>query len=105
MRTAHADAEDFAAWARARRVRYSHAPVVGSLVRARWVDSTYPSAALWADRSRGRYDDTAAEAATDKLVNNLSLAVAMQGFHHPSTHTTGSNPLPMDIRPTTRRLK
>jgi 3-hydroxyisobutyrate dehydrogenase len=36
--------------------------------------------ALWADKSRMRFYDTAAKAATDKLVNNLSLAVAMQGF-------------------------
>jgi len=88
-----AEADEFAAWAGARGVRYAHSPVVGSLGPARRgqlgvllggepgaVDVAKPVVALWADESRMRYYDTAAKAATDKLVNNLSLAVAMQGF-------------------------
>jgi 3-hydroxyisobutyrate dehydrogenase len=88
-----ADADEFVAWANARGVRYVHSPVVGSLAPARHgqlgvllggdpaaVDIAKPVVTLWADRSRMRFYDTAAKAATDKLVNNLSLAVAMQGF-------------------------
>ena len=87
------DANEFATWAGARGVRYAHSPVVGSLAPARLgqlgvllggepsaVDVARPVVALWADKSRMRFYDTAAKAATDKLVNNLSLAVAMQGF-------------------------
>jgi 3-hydroxyisobutyrate dehydrogenase len=88
-----ADADEFAAWAAARGVRYAHSPVVGSLAPARQgqlgvllggepvaVDVARPVVALWADEARMRFYDSAAKAATDKLVNNLSLAVAMQGF-------------------------
>jgi 3-hydroxyisobutyrate dehydrogenase len=88
-----ADADEFAAWASARGVHYAHSPVVGSLAPARRgelgvllggdpaaVEVAKPVVASWADESRMRYYDTAAKAATDKLVNNLGLAVAMQGF-------------------------
>jgi 3-hydroxyisobutyrate dehydrogenase len=88
-----ADADEFAGWAQGRGVRYAHSPVVGSLGPARRgelgvllggdptaVEIAKPVVALWADKSRMRYYDTPGKAATDKLVNNLSLAVAMQGF-------------------------
>ncbi len=39
-----------------------------------------PLVSLWADPDRLRVYDSAAKAAADKLVNNLTVAVAMQGI-------------------------
>jgi 3-hydroxyisobutyrate dehydrogenase len=87
-----ADADEFATWARDHDVRYAHSPVIGSLVPARnralgvliggdprAVDVATPIVSLWADPTRLRVYDTPAKAATDKLVNNLSLAITIQG--------------------------
>jgi 3-hydroxyisobutyrate dehydrogenase len=87
------EADEFAAWAERRGVRYAHSPVVGSLVPAHngtlgvmlggdgeAIRIAKPIVSLWADETRLRIYDTAAKAATDKLVNNLTLAVSIQGF-------------------------
>ncbi len=89
-----ADAEEFAAWAAARGVRYVHTPVVGTLGPARdgslgvYVGGADAAARTeaeelvrpWADPSRLQQLDTAAQAATAKLLANLALAVSMQGL-------------------------
>jgi 3-hydroxyisobutyrate dehydrogenase len=90
---APADTEEFAAWAAGRGVRYAHSPVIGSLVPARMrklgvllggdteaVKTATPVVSLWADPERLRIYDSPAKAAADKLVNNLTIAVAMQGI-------------------------
>jgi 3-hydroxyisobutyrate dehydrogenase len=88
-----ADAEDFQEWATARHVRYAHSPVVGSLGPARArslgvflggqaeaVTAARPIVSTWAAPDRLTVFDTAAKAATAKLVANLTVAVAMQGL-------------------------
>ncbi len=88
-----ADATWFANWAKSRSLRYVHSPVVGSLGPARQgalgvlvggdLDASAaatPLVSLWAAPGRLRTFETPAKAATAKLVANLSLAVAMQGF-------------------------
>jgi 3-hydroxyisobutyrate dehydrogenase len=88
-----ADATAFAEWAKGLGIRYVHSPVVGSLGPARAgslgvllggdtdaVAAAKPIVSLWADPSRLRFYDTAPKAAVAKLVANLTLAVAMQGF-------------------------
>lgn len=88
-----ADAEAFEAWAGAAGIRFAHSPVVGSLAPARAralgvllggsaeaIAAARPVVSTWAAADRLREYDTAAKAATAKLVANLSLAVAMQGF-------------------------
>ncbi|NHC12688.1 NAD(P)-dependent oxidoreductase [Motilibacter deserti] len=87
-----AQAREFAAWAAEHEVWYAHSPVVGSLAPARAralgvllggdpeaVRVAEPLVRLWAAPDRLRVYDSAALAAADKLVNNLALAVAMQG--------------------------
>jgi len=87
-------AADFAAWAEAGGVHYVHAPVLGSLGPARARDlgvligGTDPQAraaargivALWADPERIIEYDSAAAAATGKLVVNYGLAVGVQAL-------------------------
>jgi 3-hydroxyisobutyrate dehydrogenase len=88
-----ADAAWFARWAESKGIRYVHSPVVGSLGPARQgalgvlvggqvddVSATTPIVSVWAAPGRLRTYETAAKAATAKLVSNLSLAVAMQGM-------------------------
>jgi 3-hydroxyisobutyrate dehydrogenase len=88
-----ADADGFAAWAAQHAVRYVHSPVVGSLAPARAaqlgvllggaagdLDAAEPVVAHWAAAGRLRRYDSAAQAATGKLVANLALSVSMQGF-------------------------
>ncbi len=103
-----ADAAWFAGWAKSRGVRYVHSPVVGSLGPARQgalgvlvggdledTTAATPIVSLWAGPGRLRTYDTAAKAATAKLVANLALAVAAQGlvealrFGHAGGLTTG----------------
>ncbi|MDR2930314.1 MAG: NAD(P)-dependent oxidoreductase [Propionibacteriaceae bacterium] len=87
-------ADHCADWARTAGVDYVHAPVLGSLGPAKARDlgvligGTSPSArqrtselvAAWADPTRVRQFDTAAKAATGKLVVNYGLAVGMQAL-------------------------
>jgi 3-hydroxyisobutyrate dehydrogenase len=88
-----ADAEDFQEWASNHHVRYAHSPVVGSLGPARArslgvllggetdaVTAATPIVSTWAAPDRLAVFDTAAKAATAKLVANLTVAVAMQGL-------------------------
>jgi 3-hydroxyisobutyrate dehydrogenase len=88
-----AETEEFAAWAAGRGVRYAHSPVIGSLAPARMrrlgvllggdaeaVKTATPVVSLWADPERLRVYGNAGKAAADKLVNNLTIAVAMQGI-------------------------
>jgi 3-hydroxyisobutyrate dehydrogenase len=88
-----ADAAWFARWAESRGIRYVHSPVVGSLGPARQgalgvlvggqiddVSAATPIVSVWAAPGRLRTYETAAKAATAKLVSNLTLAVAMQGL-------------------------
>jgi 3-hydroxyisobutyrate dehydrogenase len=88
-----ADADDFQEWASTRHVHYAHSPVVGSLgpARARGlgvilggdteaVTAATPVVSTWAAPDRLAVFDTAAKAATAKLVANLTVAVAMQGL-------------------------
>ena len=88
-----AEADEFAAWAAERGIGYAHSPVIGSLAPARArklgvclggeadaVRTATPLVSLWADPDRLRIYDTAAKAAADKLVNNLTVAVAIQGI-------------------------
>jgi len=90
---APAETEEFTAWAAGRGVHYAHSPVVGSLAPARMrklgvllggdaeaVRTATPVVSLWADPERLRVYDSPAKAAADKLVNNLTIAVAMQGI-------------------------
>jgi 3-hydroxyisobutyrate dehydrogenase len=87
------DADTFAGWAAEAGIRYVHSPVIGSLAPARAgalgvllggpsdaVADALPVVSMWADKDRMRRYDTPAKAATAKLVANLTLAVAMQGF-------------------------
>ena len=87
-------ATEFADWAEARGLRYIHAPVLGSLGPAKARDlgvligGTDPAAraaarqivALWADPDRVVEYDSAAAAATGKLVVNYGLAVGGQAL-------------------------
>lgn len=88
-----ADAAWFTRWAESKGIRYVHSPVVGSLGPARQgalgvlvggqiddVSAATPIVSVWAAPGRLRTYETAAKAATAKLVSNLSLAVAMQGM-------------------------
>ena len=88
-----ADAAQFAAWAAAHGVRYVHSPVIGSLGPARNrslgvlvggspddAERVVPFVSLWADAERLQVLDSAAAAATGKLVANLALAVSFQGL-------------------------
>jgi 3-hydroxyisobutyrate dehydrogenase len=88
-----AEADEFAAWAAERGIGYAHSPVIGSLVPARMrklgvllggdaaaVQAATPVVSLWADPERLRVYDSAAKAAADKLVNNLTVAIATQGI-------------------------
>jgi 3-hydroxyisobutyrate dehydrogenase len=88
-----ADADSFADWASARRVRYAHSPVTGSVGPARAgtlgvilggdaeaVAAATPIVSLWAGQGRLRTYPTPAKAATAKLVANLTVGVAMQAF-------------------------
>jgi 3-hydroxyisobutyrate dehydrogenase len=88
-----AEADEFAAWAAERGIGYAHSPVIGSLVPARMrklgvllggdgaaVRAATPVVSLWADPERLRVYDSAAKAAADKLVNNLTVAIATQGI-------------------------
>ncbi len=88
-----ADADSFASWARAHRIRYAHSPVVGSVGPARAgtlsvilggdaeaVAAATPIVSLWAAPDRLRTYATPAKAATAKLVANLTVGVAMQAF-------------------------
>jgi 3-hydroxyisobutyrate dehydrogenase len=88
-----ADADNFAVWAREAGVRYAHSPVVGSLAPARAralgvllggepeaVEAARPIVSTWGAAGRLLVYDTAAKAATAKLVANLTLAISMQGF-------------------------
>ena len=88
------DAEEFAAWARERGVRYVHAPVVGTIGPARngalgvyvgGEDAAARSEAEdivrpWADPTRLHQVDTAPQASAAKLLANLALAVSLQGL-------------------------
>jgi 3-hydroxyisobutyrate dehydrogenase len=87
------DASFFAGWAKTHGVRYVHSPVIGSLGPARAgtlgvllggdtddTNAATPFVSLWAGPDRLRVYDSAAKAATAKLVANLTLAVAMQGL-------------------------
>ncbi|AWE41901.1 MULTISPECIES: NAD(P)-dependent oxidoreductase [unclassified Actinobaculum] len=88
-----ADAAAAANWAEDRHIKYVHTPVVGTLGPARagtlgvYVGGTDPQArklvtsavSAYADPSRLRPLETAAEAATAKLLANLALAVTAQG--------------------------
>jgi 3-hydroxyisobutyrate dehydrogenase len=88
-----ADATSFTAWAAERGVHYAHSPVIGSLAPARAralgvllggddeaVAGATPIVSTWAAPDRLRVYESAAKAATGKLVANLAVAVAMQGF-------------------------
>jgi len=89
-----ADADEFAAWASDKGVRYVHTPVVGTIAPARagklgvYVGGTDAAARdeaeeivrPWADPARLHQVDTAAQAATAKLLANLALALSMQGL-------------------------
>jgi 3-hydroxyisobutyrate dehydrogenase len=88
-----ADTVSFSEWAKSAGVRYVHSPVIGSLAPARAralgvlvggdadaVATARPIVSTWAAKDRLREYDTAAKAATAKLVANLALAVSMQGF-------------------------
>jgi 3-hydroxyisobutyrate dehydrogenase len=88
-----ADTVSFSEWAKSAGVRYVHSPVIGSLAPARAralgvlvggdtdaVAAARPIVSPWAAKDRLREYDTAAKAACAKLVANLTLAVAMQGF-------------------------
>jgi 3-hydroxyisobutyrate dehydrogenase len=88
-----ADTDSFSEWAKSAGVRYVHSPVIGSLAPARAralgvlvggdpdaVAAARPVVSTWAAKDRLREYDTAAKAATAKLVANLALAVSMQGF-------------------------
>ncbi|HQA30662.1 NAD(P)-dependent oxidoreductase [Propioniciclava tarda] len=88
------DADEFAAWAEARGVRYVHTPVVGTIGPARngalgvYVGGTDAAARAeaedivrpWADPVRLKQVDSAAKAAGAKLLANLALAVSLQGL-------------------------
>lgn len=88
------DAEEFAAWARRRGVRYVHAPVVGTIGPARngalgvYVGGEDAAARAeaeeivrpWADPTRLHQVDSASQASAAKLLANLALAVSMQGL-------------------------
>lgn len=88
------DADEFAAWADEHGVRYVHTPVVGTIGPARegklgvYVGGSDAAARdqaesivrPWADPARLHQVDTAAQAATAKLLANLALAVSMQGL-------------------------
>lgn len=88
------DADEFAAWAEARGVRYVHTPVVGTIGPARngalgvYVGGTDVAARAeaedivrpWADPVRLKQVDSAAKAAGAKLLANLALAVSLQGL-------------------------
>jgi 3-hydroxyisobutyrate dehydrogenase len=88
-----ADTVSFSKWAKSAGVRYVHSPVIGSLAPARAralgvlvggdadaVAAARPVVSTWAAKDRLREYDTAAKAASAKLVANLALAVSMQGF-------------------------
>jgi 3-hydroxyisobutyrate dehydrogenase len=88
-----ADTVSFSEWAKNAGVRYVYSPVIGSLAPARAralgvlvggdadaVAAARPVVSTWAAKDRLREYDTAAKAASAKLVANLTLAVAMQGF-------------------------
>jgi 3-hydroxyisobutyrate dehydrogenase len=88
-----ADTVSFSEWAKSAGVRYVHSPVIGSLAPARAralgvlvggdadaVAAARPVVSTWAAKDRLREYDTAAKAASAKLVANLALAVSMQGF-------------------------
>lgn len=89
-----ADADEFAAWAGTRGVRYVHAPVVGTIGPARngtlgvfvgGTDAVSRDEATeivrpWADPDRLKQTDTPAQAAAAKLLANLALAVSLQGL-------------------------
>ena len=88
-----ADATSFTAWAAEHGVHYAHSPVIGSLAPARAralgvllggddeaVAGATPIVSTWAAPDRLRVYESAAKAATGKLVANLAVAVAMQGF-------------------------
>jgi 3-hydroxyisobutyrate dehydrogenase len=87
------DAAWFAGWAKSKGLRYVHAPVIGSLGPARQgalgvlvgghlddVAAATPIVSVWAAPGRLRSYDSAAKAATAKLISNLTLALAMQGL-------------------------
>ena len=88
------DADEFAAWADARGVRYVHTPVVGTIGPARngalgvYVGGSDADARAeaedivrpWADPVRLKQVDSAAKAAGAKLLANLALAVSLQGL-------------------------
>jgi len=86
------DTRAFAGWASSKRIRYVHAPVIGTLGPARQralgvpiggavadVEAAKEIVATWADSERLHVHATPAQAATEKLVANLALAIAMQG--------------------------
>jgi 3-hydroxyisobutyrate dehydrogenase len=88
-----ADATGYARWAAERGVHYAHSPVVGSLAPARAralgvllggdaeaVARARPIVSTWAAPDGLRVYESAAKAATGKLVANLAVAIAMQGF-------------------------
>lgn len=88
-----AAATAFGEWASRKHVRFVHSPVLGSVGPARAgtlgvllggdpaaVSAAKPIVSLWADPERLRTYDSAAKAATAKLVANLSVGVAMQGL-------------------------
>ncbi len=90
---APADATAFADWASKAGVRYVHSPVIGSLAPARAgrlavlvggdPDAAKEAAGIvsvWADPDKLRMIDSAAKAATGKLIANLALAVSMEGL-------------------------
>ncbi|HEY2556124.1 MAG TPA: NAD(P)-dependent oxidoreductase, partial [Diaminobutyricibacter sp.] len=90
---APADATAFADWASKAGVRYVHSPVIGSLAPARAgrlavlvggdPDAATEAAGIvsvWADPDKLRMIDSAAKAATGKLIANLALAVSMEGL-------------------------
>lgn len=87
------DTRRYAAWAASQRVRYVHAPVIGTLgpARRRQLGAPIGGAAAdvevaraivssWADPGRVHVHATPAQAATEKLLANLGLAVAMQAM-------------------------
>lgn len=87
------DATTYSTWAERTGIRYVHSPVIGSLAPARArelgvllgghrddTEVVLPIVSLWADPHRLSSYDTAAKAATGKLVANLALAVSMQGL-------------------------
>lgn len=85
------DAEDFHRWALERGVDHVHSPVVGSLAPAAGrtlgvlvggpaARRAVPLVSTWADPERLQVFETAAAAATGKLVANLALAVSFQGL-------------------------